>query len=113
MLCVALLFIDFASVVRYTTSVIESFGDKRTEQIFGGERVKRLDSNLQKKVLRRLRYIDAAVTLEDLRVPPSNRLEKKEGDLKEFYAIWVNRQWRIVFRWLDHAAHAVQLIDYH
>lgn len=93
--------------------MIESFGDKRTEQIFSGERVTKLDANLQIKVLRRLRYLDAAEQLEDLRVPPSNKLEKKEGDLQDFYAIWVNTQWRIIFRWKDNGAYDVQLIDYH
>ena len=93
--------------------MIRSFADKRTEQIFEGEFIKKLDTALQKKVLRRLRYIDAADALEDLMVPPSNKLEKKEGDLREFYAIWVNAQWRIIFKWIDGAAHEVQLIDYH
>ncbi len=93
--------------------MVKSFADKRTEQIFNGEKVKRLDAKLQKKVLRRLRYIDAAIRIEDLLVPPSNKLEKKEGDLQELYAIWVNTQWRIIFKWLDNAAHEVQLVDYH
>ncbi len=93
--------------------MVKSFADKRTEQIFNGELVKRLDARLQKKVLRRLRYIDAAKRIEDLQVPPSNKLEKKEGDLQEFYAIWVNTQWRIIFKWLDNEAHEVQLVDYH
>ena len=93
--------------------MIKSFGDKRTEQIFNGQYVKRTDAELQRKALRRLRYIDAAQTLEDLRVPPSNKLEKKIGNLKDFYAIWVNSQWRIIFRWVDGAAEDVQIIDYH
>jgi len=93
--------------------VIQSFADKRTEQIFQGRAVKRLDNALQKKVLRRLRYIDAAERIEDLRVPPSNRLEKKEGNLKDHYAIWVNAQWRIVFKWVEGSARDVELIDYH
>ena len=93
--------------------MIESFGDKLTAEIFAGRNVKRLDSELLRKALRRLRYIDAAQSIEDLRVPPSNRLEKKAGDLKEFYAIWVNSQWRIIFKWSNGSAHDVQLIDYH
>lgn len=93
--------------------MIKSFADKRTEQIFSGERAKRLDARLQKKVLRRLRYIDAAKRIEDLMIPPSNKLEKKEGELQEFYAIWVNTQWRVIFKWIDNEAHEVQLIDYH
>ncbi len=109
----AIRLVDNQNVVRYTTCMIESFADKRTEQIFSGERVKKLDASLQTKVLRRLRYLDAAEQLDDLRIPPSNKLEKKEGDLREFYAIWVNTQWRIIFRWKDNEAHDVQLIDYH
>ena len=93
--------------------MIKSFADKRTEQIYSGEVVKRLDTGLQKKTLRRLQYIDAAEKIEDLKVPPSNNLEKKQGDLQEFYAIWVNTQWRIIFKWIDGAAHDVQLVDYH
>lgn len=93
--------------------MIESFADKITEQIFAGECVKKLDIRLQTSALRRLRYLDAAERLEDLRVPPSNKLERKEGDLQDFYAIWVNTQWRIIFRWQNNAAHDVQLIDYH
>jgi len=93
--------------------MIRSFGDKRTALIYEGRSVKRLDTELQRKALRRLRYIDAAQTIEDLRVPPSNKLEKKIGDLKGFYAIWVNSQWRIIFRWVKGAAHDVKLTDYH
>ena len=54
-----------------------------------------------------------AERIEDLQTPPSNKLEKKEGDLQAFYAIWVNTQWRIIFKWIDNTAHEVQLIDYH
>lgn len=93
--------------------MIKSFADKRTEQIFKGLNVKRLDSDLQRKALRRLRYIDAANRIDDLRAPPSNKLEKKQGDLKNFYAIWVNAQWRILFKWQDGQAYDVELIDYH
>lgn len=93
--------------------MIKTFADKRTEQIFNGIRVKKFDTTLQKKALRRLRYIDAAESIEDLRVPPSNKLEKKEGGLKDFYAIWVNTQWRIIFKWDDGEALDVQLVDYH
>ena len=93
--------------------MIKSFADKRTADIFEGRKVKKLDHALQVKILRRLRYIDAAEKLNDLRVPPSNKLEKKEGDLKDFYAIWINTQWRIIFKWVNNEAHDVQLIDYH
>jgi toxin HigB-1 len=93
--------------------MIKSFADQRTEQIFEGNAVKKLDKILQKKALRRLRYIDAAERIEDLRVPPSNKLEKKVGDLNDFYAIWVNTQWRIIFKWDNGEALDVQLVDYH
>ena len=93
--------------------MIISFADDRTKKIFNGEHVARLDTILQQKALRRLRYIDAAERIDDLRVPPSNKLEKKKGQLKDFYAIWVNTLWRIIFKWVDEAAHEVQLVDYH
>ncbi|WKL55986.1 type II toxin-antitoxin system RelE/ParE family toxin [Asticcacaulis sp. ZE23SCel15] len=93
--------------------MIKSFGDKITEQLFQGLAVRRMDRGLQKQALRRLRYIDAAVTLEDLRIPPANRLEALQGDLKGWYSIRVNDQFRIIFRWIDGEAHDVKLIDYH
>ncbi|MBT3832186.1 MAG: type II toxin-antitoxin system RelE/ParE family toxin [Gammaproteobacteria bacterium] len=93
--------------------MIRTFSDKRTEQIFEGIVVKRFDISLQKKALRRLRYIHAAEKIDDLRVPPSNKLEKKEGDLRVFYAIWADTQWRIIFRWKNGNADNVQLVDYH
>ncbi len=92
--------------------MIKSFADARTEQIFKGLIVKRMSPDLQKQALRRLQYIEAATRIEDLRLPPSNRLERKQGDLKDFYAIWINAQWRIVFRW-DEGAYDVQIVDYH
>ncbi len=93
--------------------MIRNFADKRTEQIFNATKIKGLDANLQKKILRRLRYIDAATKIDDLRIPPSNKLEKKEGNLKDFYAIWVNSQWRIIFKWVNGQASEVKLVDYH
>jgi len=63
--------------------------------------------------LRRLRYLDAAVMLEDLGVPPSNRLEGLKGDLSGFYSIRVNDQWRLIFRWREGNAYDVEFIDYH
>lgn len=93
--------------------MIRSFGDARTEGIFAGERDRRLPLELQRQTLRRLQYIHAAERIEDLRLPPSNRLERKQGDLKDFYAIRVNVQWRIIFRWKSGGACDVQLVDYH
>lgn len=93
--------------------MIESFADKDTESIWNKKFVRKFPKPLQRKVLRRLRYIDMAERIEDLMVPPSNKLEKKTGDMKGFYAIWVNTQWRIIFKWTNNAAHNVQLVDYH
>ena len=73
----------------------------------------RLSRALYLKAQRRLSYIEAASSLDALRVPPFNRLEKKKGDLKDFYSIRVNSQWRIIFRWEDDGAHDVKFVDYH
>jgi proteic killer suppression protein len=93
--------------------MIKSFADTKTQQIFAGIMVKKMPQDLQKQALKRLIYLDKARSIEDLRVPPSNKLEKKEGNLKEFYAIWVNRQYRIIFKWKDGHAYEVALTDYH
>ena len=93
--------------------MIRSFADKKTEAIFEGRFVNNIRPDIQMKALRRLRYIDAVQRIEDLKVPPSNKLEKKKGDLKDFYAIWVNTQFRIIFRWEEGSAHDVELVDYH
>lgn len=93
--------------------MIKSFGDERTERIFSGVVVRKLDAGLQKQALRRLRYIDAATAIEDLRIPPANRLEKLQGDLKDFYSIRVNDQFRLIFRWDAGNAYDVEFIDYH
>ena len=64
-------------------------------------------------VRRKLEAINAAVRLEDLKVPPANRLEKLKGNLKDFYSIRINDQWRVIFRWVDGDAHDVRIVDYH
>ena len=92
---------------------IRSFGDRRTEKLFRGEPVRNMQKDLQKRVIAKLDYINEAARLDDLRIPPSNRLEKKKGDLKDFYSIRVNSQWRIIFRWVDGDAMDVTFIDYH
>jgi proteic killer suppression protein len=93
--------------------MIKTFADKRTQKIYEGHKVKRAPLELQKKALRRLRYIDAAERIEDLMVPPSNKLEKKIGDMEGFYGIWVTRQFRIIFRFEDGNAYDAQFIDDH
>ena len=94
-------------------SMIVSFGDRDTEALFRRERVKGIDPRIQQTALRKLRYLDAATTLDDLRIPPGNRLEALKGDRAGRHSIRVNDQWRIVFRWADGRAHDVRIEDYH
>jgi proteic killer suppression protein len=93
--------------------VIKSFRDKDAEHLFRRQRVKRLGADVQRLALRKLRMLDAATSLDDLRVPPANRLEKLKGGRAGQYSIRVNRQWRICFRWRSGDAHDVEIVDYH
>jgi toxin HigB-1 len=92
--------------------MIESFGDKQTKALFDDEEVPALRS-IARQAKRKLEIIEAAGRLDDLRFPPSNRLEKLKGNRKEFYSIRINDQWRIIFRWSDGRALDVQIVDYH
>ncbi|UBM61042.1 type II toxin-antitoxin system RelE/ParE family toxin [Marinilongibacter aquaticus] len=91
--------------------MIVSFGSKDTEKIWNGERVKKIPSEIQQIARRKLRMINNSQNWSDLRIPPSNRLEKLKGS--DFYSIRINDQWRIVFRWIDNNAHDVEIVDYH
>jgi proteic killer suppression protein len=93
--------------------MILSFANKETEQIWRGEWVKRWPPEVQVIARRKLRMLHASVTLKDLMIPPSNRLEKLKGDLKDYYSIRINKQWRLVFIWNDGYAEKVIIIDYH
>ena len=93
--------------------MIKSFGDKQTEKISQGDRVKALPPQIAKRALMRLQRIDAALTLDDLLVPPSHRLEALKGDLAGFYSIRINEQWRVVFRFESGQAFDVKITDYH
>jgi proteic killer suppression protein len=92
--------------------VIKPFGEERTERLFR-DAVVREFQGVARRAKRKLEALHAAARLEDLRVPPSNRLEKLHGDLKEFYSIRINDQWRIVFKWRDNNAQEVSIRDYH
>jgi toxin HigB-1 len=92
--------------------MIRSFGDKRTETLFWDGVVREFRS-IAPRAKRKLEAINAASRLEDLWVPPSNRLEKLKGDLSGFHSIRINDQWRIIFKWLNGEPHAVQIVDYH
>ncbi len=93
--------------------MIISFGSKQTEKIWSGKVVRSLPEDMQVRARRKLRMLNNAQTLTDLRVPPSNYLEKLAGNLKDYYSIRVNRQWRIIFIWEADNAYDVQIIDYH
>ena len=90
-----------------------SFADHRTEALFHRTTAKGLPVDLQRIALRKLVMLDAAVRLDDLRVPPGNRLKLLQGRLRGLHAIRVNDQWRVCFRWQNGDAFDVQLIDYH
>ena len=92
--------------------MIRSFGDKQTEALFA-DRFVRQFQGIARRAKRKLEAVHAASRLEDLKVPPSNRLEKLTGDLKDFHSIRVNDQWRVIFKWLAGDAHEVRVIDYH
>jgi proteic killer suppression protein len=93
--------------------MIVSFGSKDTEQIWQGTRVKKLPSGVQEVGRRKLRMLNNAVDLADLRIPPANRLEKLKGRQKAFYSIRINDQWRIIFKWNAGNASDVEIVDYH
>ena len=93
--------------------MIISFGNSETEKVWSGERVKGLSKEIQEIGRRKLRMLNNSVDLADLRIPPSNRLEKLSGKLKEFYSIRINNQWRIMFKWNAGNASNVEIIDYH
>jgi proteic killer suppression protein len=93
--------------------VIRSFADKRTLALFAGYAVKDVPSQIQRRARARLLAIDAAKQLNDLRIPPGNRLEALRGDRRDQHSIRVNDQWRICFVWREGGAWNVELIDYH
>lgn len=89
------------------------FGSKETEQIWKGNRVKKIPLEIQNIGRRKLRMLNNAQDLMDLRIPPSNRLEKLTGNLNEYFSILFNKQWRIIFKWDNGNASEVEIIDYH
>ncbi|MFO7932911.1 MAG: type II toxin-antitoxin system RelE/ParE family toxin [Bacteroidales bacterium] len=93
--------------------MIKTFGSKETEQIWNGIRQKKIPPEIQKTGRRKLRMINNSIDLNDLRIPPSNRLEKLRGDLKQYYSIRINDRWRIIFIWDSGNAYEVQIRDYH
>lgn len=93
--------------------MILSFGSKETEKIWKGERVKKLPLDIQSIGRRKLRMLNNSQDIIDLRIPPSNRLEKLAGNLADFYSIRINKQWRIIFKWTNGNSNDVEITDYH
>ena len=93
--------------------MIVSFGDKDTPKIWEGIRVKSLSTEIQEIARRKLRMLNNSVDVNDLTIPPSNRLEKLKGNLKNYYSIRINNQWRVIFKWNNGNASEVSIIDYH
>ena len=93
--------------------MIISFGDKNTEKIWNGMAVKKPSVEIQEIGRRNLRMLHNSIDINDLKIPPSNRLEKLKGNLKDFYSIRINNQWRIIFKWENNNAFEVEILDYH
>lgn len=93
--------------------MIQSFNDTETERIWNGEVSRKLPFEIQNITRRKLRMINNAQNINDLRIPPANRLEKLQGNLSEYYSIRINRQWRIIFIWTDGNALDIKIVDYH
>ena len=93
--------------------MIRSFGNDATERLWLRHRSKELDPRIERVALRKLAMLDAAETLNDLRVPPGNRLEALRGDRVGQHSIRINQQWRICFTWTDAGPQDVQIVDYH
>ena len=92
--------------------MIRSFADRDTEALFADRRVRRFAA-IERQARRKLLLLDGAASLDDLRVPPANRLERLKGDRAGQYSIRINDRWRVCFRWAEHAAWDVEVVDYH
>lgn len=93
--------------------MIKSFGNKETKKVFEGKFSKKIPPELQRKLLIKLMYMNSAVDLEDLRIPPSNHLEKMIGYRNDKYSIRINDQYRLVFSYMNYDFYNVEFIDYH
>jgi len=93
--------------------VLKSFADKETEKIWNLQHSKRLPADIQQRALNKLAMISRAAGLDDLKIPPANRLEALKGNRGGQFSIRINQQWRIRFRWKDGDAHDVEITDYH
>lgn len=93
--------------------MIKTFGDEECLRIWHGERSRKLPSSIQEVARRKLRMINNAHDINDLRIPPANRLEKLKGRLDKYHSIRINDQWRIIFQWINNNAYEIKIVDYH
>jgi proteic killer suppression protein len=93
--------------------MIKTFGDKESKKVWNGIRSKKLPNEIQEIARRKLRMIHNAQNVNDLRIPPANRLEKLKGDIHAYFSIRINNQWRIIFKWINNDAYDVEIVDYH
>ena len=96
--------------------MIRSFGSKSTEDFYHGRSTaqsRKIAAVIRSQALRKLDMLNSAATIDDLRSPPGNRLEKLSGELEGLHSIRINQQWRLVFRWADGGAEDVEIVDYH
>ena len=93
--------------------MIKSFKCRETEKIWRGIKTRKVSIVVQERALRKLRQLNASISLQDLKIPPSNYLERLSGDRKEQYSIRINNQWRLCFEWDHGNSHEVEVVDYH
>lgn len=93
--------------------MIKTFADKETKKVWNGEFSTKLPNEIQRIARRKLRMINNSQNINDLRIPPANKLEKLKGDLKGLYSIRINKQWRITFKWTNQNAEQLKIEDYH
>jgi len=93
--------------------MIKSFLDSATQEFYVTGKSKKIPATIHKVALRKLDYLNAANFVEDLRIPPANRLEKLSGNLDGFYSIRINKQYRIIFKFIGNDAYDVKITDYH
>jgi len=107
------IYLDNINEWRYYRIMILSFKDKETELVYNEQFSKKLPHDIQRTALRKLIVLNFAISLEDLKIPPGNKLEQLFGDRKGQHSIRINDQWRICFTWENNNAHNVEIVDYH
>ena len=113
MACRIMTALDISNATRYTPTVIQSFADKESELVWQRSHVRKFGSDLQRIANRKLLILDAAETVNDLRIPPGNRLEQLHGNRKGQHSIRINDQWRICFTWTPVGPTGVEITDYY